>query len=374
MGFELAAFLRTTLPLGLDRLDAADSGRYHSVWLPDHLVSFWPDAIWTRELTDLAEVSHSPHRHLDALAVAGAVAARTERARIVTSVVDTVRRHPVMLAQSAVTLSHLSQGRFVLGLGAGERENLVPYGFDADGVVSRFEEALEVIELLWRADGPVDFDGRFHRLRHARLDAELHDGTPPPIWIGANGPRMLRIAGRHADGWWPTGSDGPEEYAEKLEVVRRAADEAGRDPGAIVPAKMVVCLLGEPDEIEEMLRRPLVRSLVLQLTAESLARRGFDHPMGPRWRGIQDIEPDKLSRERLQRLFDEVDTDAILSAVPHGTPEDVARQVLALHDAGLEVASILDYSGMAGQAFAARSAEKVRRTEDEILRLLGRAP
>ena len=222
--------------------------------------------------------------------------------------------------------------------------------------VSRFEEALRVIELLWSADGPVDFDGTFFRLHGARLDAELFEGRPPPIWIGANGPRMLALAGRHADGWWPTGSDGPEEYAAKLAVVRRSAEEAGRDPLAIVPAKMVVCLLGEPDELREALERPLVRSLALQLTAESLRVRGYDHPMGDRWRGIQDIEPGKLSRARLLRLFDEVDADAILSVVPHGTPEEVAREIAALHEAGLRIASILDYSGMAGQEFAARSA------------------
>ena len=99
----------------------------------------------------------------------------------------------------------------------------------------------------------MDFDGTFFRLHHARLDAELFEGRPPPIWIGANGPRMLALAGRHADGWWPTGSDGPEEYAAKLAVVRRSAEEAGRDPMAIVPAKMVVCLLGEPDELREAL-------------------------------------------------------------------------------------------------------------------------
>ena len=114
-----------------------------------------------------------------------------------------------------------------------------------------------------------------------------------------------------------------------------------------------------------------MRSFVLQLTAESLARRGFEHPMGPRWRGIQDIDPGTLTRERLDVLFDEVDPAAIYASVPHGTPKEVARQIADLHDAGLEVASILDYSGMAGQAFAARSAEKVRATEDEVLRLIG---
>jgi len=371
MTFELAAFLRTTLPLDLARAVEADSGRYHSVWLPDHLVSFWPDALWTAEFTDLAEVSHSPHRHLDALVVAGAVAAQTQRVSIATSVVDTVRRHPVMLAQSAVTLSHVSGGRFILGLGSGERENLAPYGFDVARRVGRFEEALQVIRLLWECDGPVDFAGRHYRLDGARLDAELVDGRPPPIWIGGNGPRMLELVGRYADGWWPTGSDGPDEYAAKLAAVRRAADEAGRDPLAIVPAKMVVCLIGEPDELREILQKPLVRSLALQLTAESFRSRGFRHPMGDDWRGIQDIEPDKLSRERLLALFDEVDVDAILSIVPHGTPQEVAQDIAALHEAGLQVASILDYSGMAGQAFGARSAQKVRETEDATLQLIG---
>ena len=70
MTVQLGAFLRTTLPLGLDSLADYDSGRYHSMWLPDHFVSFWPDSIWTPEFTDLAIASPSPHRHLDALAVA----------------------------------------------------------------------------------------------------------------------------------------------------------------------------------------------------------------------------------------------------------------------------------------------------------------
>jgi phthiodiolone/phenolphthiodiolone dimycocerosates ketoreductase len=371
MPIELAGFLRTTLPLDLARLAELDSGRYGSVWMPDHLVSFWPDAIWTPEFTDLAEVSHSPHRYVDALTLAGAVAASTERVRIATSVVDTVRRHPVMIAQAALTLSHLSQGRFILGLGSGEKANITPYGFDFSRAVSRFEEALQVIRALWHADGPIDVDGAFFRLERARLDAELHAGQPPPIWIGASGPRMLALAGRYADGWWPTGSDGPEEYAAKLAVIHRAAEDAGRDPSSIVPAKMVMCLLGEPDELREMLERPMVKSLGLQLTAESYRRRGDTHPMGDDWRGIQDLTPESPSRERLVRFFDEVDVDAILAGVPHGTPKEVARDVAALHEAGARSVSILDYSGMAGRDFAARSAQKVREAEDEVVRLVG---
>src|SRR5580693_5828694 len=120
MKVQPAAFLRTTLPLAIDLLDQYDSGRYHSIWLPDHMVSFWPDSIWTPEFTDLATTSPSPHRHLDALALSAAAAVLTKNVLIATGVVDTVRRHPAMLAQTALTLSHLSKGRFCLGVGSGE--------------------------------------------------------------------------------------------------------------------------------------------------------------------------------------------------------------------------------------------------------------
>ena len=374
MPLELASFCRTTLPLDLTGLDALDDGRYHSLWLPDHLVSFWPDSIWTPEFTDLAQVSPSPHRYLDTVALAGAVAARTTGTRIATSVLDTVRRHPVMLAQSALTLSHISQGRFILGLGAGERENLTPYGFDESARVSRFAEAVRLIKLLWAADGPVDVAGRFFTLTHARLDTEPHTSGPPPIWIGANGPRMLELVGELGDGWWPTGSAGPDTYAAQLATIREAADRAGRDPQAITAAKMVVCLIGEPDELTEILRRPLVKSLVLQLTADALAEAGHRHPMGERWRGIQDIDPRVLTRDRLLALFEQVDPAAILSVVPHGTPQQVAEQIAEFGEAGARVVSVLDYSGMAGRAFAAESARKVRAVEDLLLARTGSTP
>lgn len=195
MEVQPAAFLRTTLPLGVDALEQYDSGRYHSIWLPDHMVSFWPDSIWSPEFTDLATISPSPHRHLDGMAVAAAAAVLTRNTPIATTVVDTVRRHPAMLAQTALTLDHLSKGRFILGLGSGELENTVPYGFDFAEPVSRLEESIEVIKLLWESDRPVDFDGRFYHLAHARMDTELFGGKCPPIWIGAAGPRMLDITG-----------------------------------------------------------------------------------------------------------------------------------------------------------------------------------
>ncbi|BBX69183.1 LLM class flavin-dependent oxidoreductase [Mycolicibacterium psychrotolerans] len=370
MRVQPAAFLRTTLPLDLSQLEQLDSGRYHSIWMPDHMVSFWPDSIWTPEFTDLAVASPSPHRHLDGMAVAAAAAVLTENVPLVTSVVDTVRRHPSLLAQSALTIDHLAKGRFILGLGSGEAENITPYGFDFTRPVSRFEEALQVIRLLWDSDGPVDFDGRFYRLRHARLDTEPYDGRPPPIWIGASGPRVLDIAGRYADGWWPAGAWTPEDYAEKLDAVRASAERAGRDPMGITPCFIQVCVMGRDEAaLAEVLAAPLVKCFLLQVTAELLRGHGFEHPMGPAWRGFHDIDPAVLTRERIIEFLDRVQPEMILAVVPHGTPKQVAHIVADYVDAGLRVPKILDYSAMAGLDHAAESARNVRDAEDELLSL-----
>ena len=358
MSVQPAAFLRTSLPLDLSRLDDLDSGRYHSIWTP--------------EFTDLASASPSPHRHLDGLAVAAAAAVLTKNVPLVSAVVDTVRRHPAMLAQTALTIDHLAHGRFILGLGSGESENTLPYGFDFARPVSRFEEALTVIRLLWESDGPVDFEGQFYTLRHARLDTEPYQDRLPPIWIGASGPRMLDIAGRYAHGWWPAGAWTPEHYAEMLGAVRTSADRAGRDPMAITPCFIQVCLIGKDDvALADILQAPLVKAFLLQVSAETLHGFGFEHPMGQDWGGFQDIDPAVLPRERIVEFLAKARPEMLLAVVPHGTPKQVAKIIKTFVDAGLRVPKILDYGAMAGLGYAEASAANVRAAEDELLQLCG---
>jgi len=306
------------------------------------------------------------------MAVAAAVAVLTKNVPIATSVVDTVRRHPSLLAQSALTIDHLSRGRFILGVGSGETENTIPYGFDFSKPVGRFEESLKVIRLLWESEGPVDFSGEFYTLRHARLDTEPFQGRFPPIWAGASGPRMLDIIGRNCDGWWPAGAYSPDDYASKLKVVRGSAERHGRDPMAITAAFIWTCLIADSDmELAQILNAPLVKAYVLQIPAKIMRQFGFEHPLGDEWRGYQDINPEVLPRERILAMLGKVDPAAILAVVPHGTPQQIARTLKGYVEAGLQVPKILDYGGMAGLQFAARSAQKVREAEDELMRLVG---
>jgi phthiodiolone/phenolphthiodiolone dimycocerosates ketoreductase len=182
---------------------------------------------------------------------------------------------------------------------------------------------------------------------------------------------MLDITGRHADGWWPAGCYSPDDYAAKLKIVREAAERAGRDPMAIVPAFIITCLIGDDAELAEILAAPLVKALVLQFSAAVMRQFGHEHPLGDGWRGYHDIDPRVLTRDKILALLERVDVQSILDLVPHGTPKQVARIVQGYCEAGLRVPKILDYGGMAGLAYAAGSAQKVREAEDELMRLVG---
>ena len=133
----------------------------------------------------------------------------------------------------------------------------------------------------------------------------------------------------------------------------------------------MISLIGDDDELHEMLQAPLVKSLLLQISAKDLAMLGHKHPMGEKWRGYQDIDPGTLTRDRVLEFMDKVDPKAILAMVPHGTPQQVAETIKGYCEAGLRVPKILDYGGMAGLKYGALSAQKVRDAEDALLAMTG---
>ena len=167
----------------------------------------------------------SPHIWFDPVPVVAAAAAATRDIRLGIGVTDVVRRHPASLAQTALTLDHLTGGRFVLGVGSGEALNLEPFGVANERPLSRLEDGLEVMRLLMASPDPVDYEGEHFRLRGASLGLRPVGDRPPPIWVAAHRPRGLALAGRRADGWLPLATD-PDQYAEML-----ARGAGGRDRG-----------------------------------------------------------------------------------------------------------------------------------------------
>ena len=234
---EVAAYggIRAPLDPALAGVRASEEAGFDAVWWSDHFLHWFPPAVWTPDLVPMAEVVRSPHAFLDPMAVIAASAVQTERVRLGTAVTDAVRRHPAVLAQTFLTLDHLSHGRAMLGLGVGEAENILPFGFSYERRASRLIEAIEMIRLLWSTIEPVDYEGEFWTLDQAILGAEPYGDRPPEIWVAAHRPRVLRATGRLADGWLPVFTD-PGEYGTALATIRGHAADAGRAPEDITAA------------------------------------------------------------------------------------------------------------------------------------------
>src|SRR3954452_17013408 len=202
----------------------------------DHLQDIFPTALWDKSLTWTAGINDSPHEFYDQQTLLGYIAPRAGRLKIGVAVTEAVRRHPVVIAQAMVTLAHISKRAPILGIGAGERENIEPYGLSMTNAVSRLDEALQIIRICLDGSGPLNFKGEFFSLENARFDMRPPKNRKPKVWVGALGPRMLELTGKYGDGWYPLGLLSANEYGEKLNAVRAAAKAAGRKPDEIVPS------------------------------------------------------------------------------------------------------------------------------------------
>lgn len=312
-----------------------EAAGFDTMWWPDHLMGWHPDSVWTEDLTPLAATQPNPHQYFDPLLMMGVVGSQLERMRVGVVVTDLLRRQPAVLAQTMLTLDHATQGRAILGLGSGERLNITPYGIPFTKPVSRLSEGIDVIRLLWEADGPVSYEGEFERLHHAVLGLFPYRDTPPEIWLAAHGPRMLELTGRKADGWLPT-KHSIEEYAHMLAKVRAAAAEAGRNFDAFTPGMLGYVIVG-PDEaaVQRLKERPLVRMLCVLLSSDTFRRLGVEPPLqtASGWHGFI---PSTVPRRESMRIIEAIPPRVVDYYAFCGTPDQVAEEIANFHRAGLQ--------------------------------------
>jgi phthiodiolone/phenolphthiodiolone dimycocerosates ketoreductase len=346
----------------------AEADGFDAIWWPCHLMGWIPDSVWTEDMTELARFQENPHVHFDPLLMMGAAGAATSTIKVGVCVTDTIRRHPAMLAQAALTADHLAQGRAILGLGSGERMNIAPYGMRFDKPVGVLEEAIKVMRLLWSTTKPVDFHGKFFNLENAVLGLEPYEGVPPQVWVAAHGPRMLRITGRLADGWLPTNIK-PDAYATKLGAIREAAEGAGRDPDAITPS-MLAYVLCAPDEetLERLCDEPMTRMLfaAVDLPSETYERHGSTSPFEG-GTGFHSFMPTTVTREEALRIVSHIPGGIVREHTLAGTPQMIAEQIRAYQQAGLRDVVLWNITPFADAALSVYSFRAMR----EVRQLLG---
>jgi alkanesulfonate monooxygenase SsuD/methylene tetrahydromethanopterin reductase-like flavin-dependent oxidoreductase (luciferase family) len=210
---------------------AEDVG-FDSLWVGDHL-------LYRNE----GEAVKGPWEAWSQMA---ALAAITSRVEIGPLVAATSFHSPAMLAKKAATVDEISGGRLILGLGAGWNETeYSAFGFAYDNRVSRFEEAFTIIRTLLR-EGAIDFDGDYYQARDCELLPRGPRPGGPPIMVGSEGPRMLRITMPHVDAWnaWHAWyGNSVAELPGVLEKVDTACAKVGRDPGEVVRTTTVLVQL-----------------------------------------------------------------------------------------------------------------------------------
>jgi F420-dependent oxidoreductase-like protein len=217
----------------------ADELGFHSVADYDHFYGLEDDTVPTFEGWTLL----------------AAMAAVVRRARVSCMVTGVTYRNPAVLAKMAVTVDHISGGRLDFGLGAGWHEaEHRGFGIEfpsAGTRVAMLDEALTIIRRLWTEDA-VTFEGRYYSVRDARCQPKPLQRPHPPIVIGGEKPKMLRVVARHADEWNVPSHGDVAAWAKISADLDDACAEVGRDPAQI---RRSVQLFIEPAKEGNLKRR-----------------------------------------------------------------------------------------------------------------------
>jgi coenzyme F420-dependent glucose-6-phosphate dehydrogenase len=240
----------------LDQAVEAERAGFDIVGCSDHLAPWWDP------------VQGPPAHCANAWVWLGAAGEATSQVSLGPAVSAIVHRYnPVVMAQQAATLELMNPGRAFLGVGTGEAMNEVPAGLEwppPAEQLARAEEALTIITGLLNGE-TVSYHGRYFSAYGARL----YDVPPRrvPVYMSAFGPKAASIAGRLADGVWTLAH--PTKAPRVIAAYRKAAQEAGREPGEII--LQGIAAAAESDDLALESSREWKGTLVDENYAEDIA-------------------------------------------------------------------------------------------------------
>jgi F420-dependent oxidoreductase-like protein len=253
----------------------------------------------------------------DAFTYAAWVAAHTKRVRVGTGIVQMAARTPSATAMAAITLDHLSAGRFILGLGASGPQVVEGwYGQPSARPLARTREYVEIIRRILRRENKVSFDGEFYQLPYAGpgsagLGKPLSVMTHPlradlPIVLGAEGPKNVTQTAEIADGWLPLyySPFRQDVYADQL---------AGAKPGFEIPAVVNVSIT---DDVAAGLA-PVKAMLGFYIGGMGAKGQNYHTKLMQR----MGYEQEAL---RVQELFFAGERDAAIAAVPDAFADEIS--------------------------------------------------
>ncbi|MHA2120510.1 MAG: LLM class flavin-dependent oxidoreductase [Promethearchaeota archaeon] len=240
----------TTWKETLDTIKVIEAGHWNSLWFSDHFLPPVPGAGLDAGVA------------LESWSMLTATAPMTNRLELGILVTGNTYRNPALLAKMAATVDQISDGRLILGIGAAwyAREHKA-FGWEFPSVkerCDRLEEAVELIKMLFTAEGPVDYNGKYYKLDKAHFSPPCTQKPHLPIMVGGNGEkRTLCTLARfgnicNIDLNWP-GS--PEMFKHKMEVIDRHCEKFSRNPGEIKRTALIPFRFEDDDKKAAELRK-----------------------------------------------------------------------------------------------------------------------
>ncbi len=286
---------------------------------PEHPVAQLTDFARTAENEGFDAVFASHHyNNRDQFMALASMAQATDDVLLGPGIANPYETHPVTLASRVATLSELSDGRAVFGVGPGDKSTIRNLGFDHDDALRRVLETFKVAKRLWDGER-VDHDGTF-QADDAGLNYEVGE---IPAYVGAQGPHMTKMAAKHADGALYNGSH-PKDLAWARDQVDSMLDDRVADSEFDLAAYASVSVAEDADAAREAARPP-VAFVAAGSPPPVLDRHGIDH-------GVASDISDAISAGEFEEAFGLVTEPMLEAFCIAGTPEDVAERTEALRE------------------------------------------
>jgi phthiodiolone/phenolphthiodiolone dimycocerosates ketoreductase len=316
----------------------------------DNTCMTFPRSIWTEDLIPAAG-HYDCDMLVDGFSPMMQAAMVSEKLEIMLMAVDVFRREPPILAQQILAIDHLSRGRAIICVGAGETKQFSPYGIPREKPFTRMEEALEIVRLLIERNDLIDYDGKIWKLRNAIMSCPPYEGRCPPLLVTGGPGKALDFAGRLGDGWAvflpPCGT--AEWYAERVQEIKRTAERHDKDPEKLIFAAAFMTLIDDDEAaVERAVNSPALRWDAAATLPSTLpwTEAGFINPLGEDWAYSRDLIPMNWGREDALKVIEQVTPEMVRALRVCGTPEQAAMQIQPYIEAGCNYVWAANYLGV----------------------------
>ena len=289
----------------ISKSSLAEKFGFNTIWYHDHLMI----------------PSNAPV--LESFSLLTALAERTTKCKIGQTVVDTSRRHPATIAHSALTLNHISNGRAFVGIGTGEAMNLTPLKLSMEKPLKKLRESLFIIKGIFNArkETPFSFSGDIFSAKDVFLNVDDKIISPPPIYVGAGGPKTREITGELADGWIPY-VHSLSNYGKFLGDIKNGVEKTKRNISELDLVASVPILITNNENDDR--RKKIGRSLAIRLLLEgdTLRDLGWEEEIPKEILQSQMIIDESVSK-KLEDEADKIPSEITEQIAAIGTPAEI---------------------------------------------------